>query len=275
MGRRRRKWSWALVLVALPTLILGGIAWHDTSTLTLTRTSTTSAKLRADLRIVHITDLHDWHTTGDTETVSWFIRQTRPHLIAVTGDLINTDTTDLSNVRRWLTALVATGVPVVAVDGNHDHWNEPQLPALHRLYTETGVRWLVGGGFALDGEYGKVDVLGTDDYFSGHGNLPTALRAARPETFRLLLTHSPEVRDALRGSDVDVTLCGHTHGGQVQVPGIGSLYVPGQGFLPQYGDGWYDLAGTKLYVNHGLGTTAIPLRLFAPAHVVLVTVKPV
>ncbi len=111
-------------------------------------------------------------------------------------------------------------------------------------------------------------MIGTVDYYIGQGDLDAALAGTRPEAFRLVLTHSPDAAPALRGSAVDLAVCGHTHGGQIRFPIIGALYIPGEWF-PDYDKGWYDLAGVPLYVDSGVGTTGPRVRFLNQSQVTL------
>lgn len=260
-------------VVLLLAAVVAGIAWHDTVPLGLKRETTSSPKLTRELRILQVTDLHDWRYTDQLPVLERYLRETRPDVIAVTGDLLNTATSDRSRVRRWLDVLVASGAPVYVVDGNHDHWNN-HLAHLHTLYSDAGVHFLDQQTVPLDGPWGRVDLIGADDYYSHHGDLAQAMRGVRAGTFRLLLTHSPEVRAVLPGSGVDVALCGHTHGGQIRLPLVGAANVPGQGWWPKFVQGWYDVGGTRLYIGHGIGTSGPPVRFLAQAEVALITVTP-
>ncbi len=91
----------------------------------------------------------------------------------------------------------------------------------------------------------------------------------------LLLYHSPEMMPLVQQHDVDLYLCGHTHGGQVRVPGYGALItsaVTGK----RYEMGRYDENGTTLYVSRGIGLEGLSaprLRLFCPPEITLVEIK--
>ena len=64
-------------------------------------------------------------------------------------------------------------------------------------------------------------------------------------------------------------LSGHAHGGQIRLPGLGGLYAPGQGFLPEYDAGLYSSGDTSLVVSRGLGNSLFPLRINNRPEVVL------
>ena len=90
----------------------------------------------------------------------------------------------------------------------------------------------------------------------------------------MLLCHRPEYTADFRRSGYDLVVSGHAHGGQWRLPGvINGLYAPGQGLLPKYAGGLYDLGKTKLVVSRGLRQDYLP-RVFNPPEVVLVRLLP-
>jgi predicted MPP superfamily phosphohydrolase len=97
-------------------------------------------------------------------------------------------------------------------------------------------------------------------------------RFEREDGYRVLLCHHPEVwRDYVDGRDIDLTLCGHAHGGQIRLFGQG-LFAPGQGLLPRYTGGLYEGPHGNMIVSRGLANTAPPPipRLFNPREVVTI-----
>ena len=73
--------------------------------------------------------------------------------------------------------------------------------------------------------------------------------------------------------DIDLVVSGHTHGGQVRLPFIGSLAVPSQGFFPKYDAGEYSNGNTKMIISRGIGNSMVPLRINNPPEVVLIELK--
>ena len=72
---------------------------------------------------------------------------------------------------------------------------------------------------------------------------------------------------------MDLVFCGHAHGGQFRLPGIGGLYAPGQGVFPKYTAGLYTMEATTMIVSRGLGNSLFPLRLHNCPELVAVTLK--
>ncbi|SHI65771.1 hypothetical protein SAMN02745244_00777 [Tessaracoccus bendigoensis DSM 12906] len=234
----------------------------------LNETTYASAELSGELRVLQITDFHNLPRAGQVDSIVDLARGAEPDLIALTGDLINTHNETLDPVRQLLDGLARIDAPRFYVDGNHDHWSSDQQ-ALHALLDEYGVTVLVNESLIFDGDFGRVQLVGVDDYFSGHGDLARAVSGLPQEAFRLALTHSPDLLPVLDDAGVDYALCGHTHGGQVRLPLLGALYQPGGDWFPKISKGPYTEGGSTLYVDSGVGVTGPPFRLFNQSQVTL------
>ena len=82
------------------------------------------------------------------------------------------------------------------------------------------------------------------------------------DCYSILLHHQPEYLESImQDSNVDLVMCGHTHGGAVQIPFIGGVFAPNQGFFPKYDKGEFDLYNTKMIVSAGLGDAYPILRM--------------
>lgn len=261
-------------LVAGIALGLGALAWHDTSFTRLHEVELVNPKVSSEgLRILQITDFHSLPNDRQVDRIVALAAEASPDVVAITGDLVTTQDADYTQVERLFAGLARTHNNVFVIWGNHDHWNHGGLQRLHALVEKYRFVLLDNTSLPLDGPWGSLDVIGTDDYYIGQGDLPAALVGTRPEAFRLVLTHSPDAEQALRGSGVDLAICGHTHGGQIRLPGIGALYIPGE-WWPEYHKGAYDLGGVPLYIDSGVGTTGPQLRLFNQSQITLYEVRP-
>ncbi len=92
--------------------------------------------------------------------------------------------------------------------------------------------------------------------------------------FIILLSHSPNRIIHYSKGVEDLILTGHTHGGQIRLPLLGSIIAPGQGLFPKYDKGLFQLKGTPLYIDSGLGNSTIPVRLFNRVQISNITIKP-
>ncbi len=118
----------------------------------------------------------------------------------------------------------------------------------------------------LDGQ--PINLVGLDDPERGQPDLERALADADPSLPTVALCHHPDMLDQVARYPVDLLLTGHSHGGQVRLPGVGPLWLA-QG-CRRYHDGTHVRGGTTLYVSRGMGTTVAPIRLLTPPELALI-----
>ncbi len=200
------------------------------------------------LVVAQLSDIHVGRNTPDGRVLGAVraVNEAKPDLVVLTGDFVTTLRDPFEEVPRLLAGLVA---PTFVVLGNHDHWTDPirirwDLEALgytvlQNRHTVTRVR---GAPLA---------VVGVDDSRSRHDDVARAFAGVPPGGSRLVLAHNPPTALQLPESAGLVCLSGHTHGGQVSVPGLtaGLFRRLGQPYVR----GWYPVRGNHLYVNRGLG----------------------
>lgn len=253
----------------------------------------------APLRLLHLSDLH--FALGQEHRHRFVARclATQPDMIACTGDLLG----DPDTVGAAVTALAEPGVPAVCVLGSNDRYGPRRKNPLryltdpdHRIYGEsldtarlvTGLR--AGGWTVLENETatlttpaGTVAVGGLGDPHIQRDD-PQALdwrpAPAPHSALRLGLAHAPYRRalDALASADADLVLCGHTHGGQVRLPGVGALTTnsdlpngQARGLSRLGSDG----RGPWLHVSAGVGAARTsPPRLACRPEATLIDVVP-
>jgi predicted MPP superfamily phosphohydrolase len=112
-------------------------------------------------------------------------------------------------------------------------------------------------------------MVGLDDLIMRRGNLARALRRVPDESCKILLVHEPDFADRAARCPIDLQLSGHTHGGQIRLPGIGPLLLPVLG--RKYPMGLYKVRDTWVYTNRGLGVTRPPLRFNCRPEITLFT----
>jgi len=177
-------------------------------------------------------------------------------VVVLTGDYVSYSPYYIAGAAEALGRLRAPQ-GVYAVLGNHDFWNNAE--EVTRALSREGIEVLRNAHTRLDLRGDAIVLAGVDDLTVRAADLERALRGAEPHRVRLLLSHNPGIirRAALRA--VDLVLSGHTHGGQVHVPFIGAPSV--YGYPKEYVRGLARLAGTQIYVNRGLGTVIVPVRV--------------
>ena len=238
------------------------------------------------LKILHIADLHGRNPHKMHRDIWPAMLSLDFDMAVLTGDVILDNISQLYPHLEGIKALVKRA-PVFYVDGNHE---DNCYHEMARLLEGIGVHTLYNrrDNFAVGrsdrGKSAVVSVAGFRDYYylkrrRFRDAAPLLSDIASSEGFHIVLTHQPQIFDLLcknasNASFSALVLAGHTHGGQIRLPFFPTLYAPGQGLLPRYGDGWYqgqEADGRlKLFVSRGVGGTHFPLRLFNPPEVAVI-----
>jgi len=219
------------------------------------------------LCIGQLSDLHLGHRFA-AENTRWAVAQIMaeaPDLIALTGDLVSY-TRNIADLPDLLAPLRAP-LGLFAVPGNHDHWEG--LPELVETLRPLGVEFLVNAQRRLRWRGAELTVAGVDDAWDGDMDMDAALDGAADTGFTLLLCHMPDLADEAAMRGVDLQLSGHTHGGHIHLPWLGSFVLPRYGW--RYPIGHAHVGRTQLYVSRGVG--GIPLRFGCPPEATLITLR--
>jgi predicted MPP superfamily phosphohydrolase len=215
------------------------------------------------LKIAHLTDLHSRGYGTREREVAEIVERAAPDLIVVTGDIV--DTGSLEPSRELFRRLRAPlGVWVVRGDSERAQASRDDLA----FYRSVGAHLLENQGVAIRED---VWLVGLDDAMTGHPDLAKALVGAPAASFKIALFHSPDHFSEVAGL-FHLGLAGHTHGGQVRLPGFGALWLPPSGHT--FVQGWYSVNRSQLYVSRGIGTSVVPARFLSRPEVPLIEIRP-
>lgn len=221
-------------------------------------------------RIVHITDLHGRSLAANGDLVK-SIAAFSPQFIALTGDYVSSSWREFPRITPFLQALRKIS-PTYAVSGNHDY--SAGWPAIAAALREESIVVLENAHIIIEAAGEKLVLVGVNDPATGRDDLQRAL-PAHTNCPVIVLAHAPTWfelgrTEHLRG--VDLVLSGHTHGGQIKIPGIGAVTnASGRLFPRAYVEGLSLEGSTWLYISRGLGYTGIPIRLMSPPELTLIT----
>ena len=229
------------------------------------------AGLRTPVRIAWLTDLHHGEFVRTPSVRAWVDAALgeAADLVLLGGDLVD-QTRGADPDEELFAELARLRAPlgVLAVPGNHDHGRFRRIGTYVDLLQGAGIEVLVNRGVAVRDD---LFVAGLDDYRNGRPDMNAALQARPAAGATLLASHNPDALPEVP-TDVGLTLSGHTHGGQVVLPGIGALYTSSR-----YGDrflaGWVE-GPARGYVSHGLGVTSLPVRINCPAELTILDLVP-
>lgn len=256
-------------LLATAALVQGS---EETQHLSLTRHEVRMLFLKSPVRVVQLSDLHRSWCVSE-EFIAQIVARTnalKPDLILLSGDFVTRSSGYAESCMRHLKDLRAP-MGRYAVLGNHDYWcdHNTGAPAIAQHLTDIGVEVLTNRSVRLDH---NLRLVGIDDGHAGNPNLPLAFSRMEAGEAILAMTHNPMLFPYLSQYPC-VTLAGHTHGGQVNIPFITDAIIGGNS---RYLRGWYDEpdAPGRLYVSRGLGTVHVPLRLNSTPEIALFTLIP-
>lgn len=222
------------------------------------------------LRVAQLSDLHVGPRAAPA-VVRAAIAQAnafQPDLVVLTGDFLSRRRSDVAAVRAHLGGLRG---PVLAVLGNHDVWLDPRGTA--DALRGHGYEVLENAWTTLRLRGAPFPVVGVGDHLTRRSDVAAATRGLRSRgPTPLVLAHGPRTADELaaRGRPA-LCLSGHTHGGQINLPIVTPLLLAS--VREPYVRGHYRLGEVQLYVNRGVGTSGIRLRVNAPAEVTLATLR--
>ena len=216
------------------------------------------------LRIVQISDIHHGLFLPK-EWLSEAVREANrldPDIIALTGDFVTYSRRNIGPAAELLGRLRAR-FGVYAVLGNHDF--RVDADAITAALRKQRIDVLRNRHIPLRFGSKSIYLVGVDDY--GYGaDLRRAIRGIPREAATILLAHNPRVIHLASRHGVSLVLSGHTHGGQVNLPLLGTVYGRSPERL-RYKIGWDRMGATQIYVSRGIGTIVLPWRLRCPAEI--------
>ena len=222
-------------------------------------------------RILQLSDIHHslFVPLDYVAAVVELSNKLKPDLVALTGDFVSYSRSSIEPVAEILGGLRARA-GVVAVLGNHDF--RVGAEALEGALRRRRIQVLRNRHRLLQRRGATLYVAGVDDY--GYGaDLGQAMRGIPEDAPTILLAHNPRLVTAAACRGVSLVLSGHTHGGQVNLPFLGTVY----GRSPEqmrFKKGWDRLGATQIYVSRGIGTIVLPLRWRCPAEMPLLELEP-
>jgi uncharacterized protein len=228
-------------------------------------------------RMAQLSDIHigPFMTGDEIRRYAAIANSLKPDLILLTGDYITWDGRTQQAVVDALSALKAP-FGVYGCLGNHDFYANVQN-SITGLFGRAGIRILRGEAVDVRAGNDSFRLIGVDYTW----RMMTSRRAAEPPDLlpgadrlvnrsgvNILLSHNPNGFDRAAELGIDLTLSGHTHGGQAALEFISPQIAPSRLVTP-YVAGLFEKPGSKLYVNRGLGTIGVPLRIGAPPEITL------
>jgi uncharacterized protein len=233
-------------------------------------------------RIAQLSDIHigPFMPVEDIRKCVATINQLKPDLVALTGDFVTWEPSPQGAVVDALAGLKAP-FGIYGCMGNHERWAGVE-DSITRLFASSGAKMLRFERAAIESSGERLNLIGVDYQTRGqyapqregfvteylHGVAPLML----PGTVNILLSHNPNTFDRAAELGIDLSLAGHTHGGQVTLEYISPDLSPARLISP-YVRGWFRKGNSQLYVNRGIGTIFSPVRFGATPEITLYELK--
>ncbi len=213
-------------------------------------------------RILHLSDLHCDMSKRAMDRVCDLVRNLSYDIAVLTGDFRGKTFGPFDACLDALQPVVATlRAPIYGVLGNHDTIR--MLPALEDL----GIRMLMNESVDIRRGADRIHLAGIDDaHFYRVDNIEKAAEDIPDGSFSILLSHTPEIYRQAAHAGFDVLLAGHTHGGQICLPG--GIPITLDSVLPRaYGSGAWSYEGMAGYTSVGAGSSVVAVRLNCPPEI--------
>jgi len=282
-----KKRNLMIVLTVVASLLIALVIWTvwGNTALELNTYTVSSGRLPEAFdgyRIAHISDLHNTEMGKDNDKLLNMLREAKPDIIAITGDLIDSRNTDIEIALQFVEEAVKIA-PCYYVTGNHEARVSEYFDDLKNGLTELGIIILEDERVDLDKNSETITLIGINDpsfksdYLFGDSEtvVETHLQELMNESysFTLLLSHRPELFEIYVNNEVDLVLSGHAHGGQFRLPFVGGLVAPNQGLFPKYDAGLYTEENTNMIVSRGIGNSILPFRFNNRPEVILIELQ--
>ena len=234
-------------------------------------------------RIVQLSDVHigPFMTASEIRHVVEVTQRLKGDLIVLSGDYITWDPGTQGAAVEALSGL-RTPFGVFGCLGNHEAWTRVE-DSITRLFGAQGVQILRRQNATLRAGRDEMNLIGVD--FQTHrpagahheGVVRRYLVGVEPlvrkDTVNILISHNPNTFDRAAELGIDLSLAGHTHGGQVALEFVSPQIAPSRLVTP-YVAGWFGKPGGQLYVNRGIGTIGPPIRWGAPPEITVFDLTP-
>jgi hypothetical protein len=229
-------------------------------------------------RIAQLSDIHvgPFMPSSDIRRIVAMVNQLKPDLVAMTGDFVTWEASPQGAVVEALSGLQAP-FGIFGCMGNHERWAGVEN-SITRLFAAQGAKMLRHENAAIESAGERLNLIGVDYQTSAPFGPPHEGIVSRylegvdslmlPGAVNILLSHNPNTFDRAAELGIDLSLAGHTHGGQVALEYISRDLSPAR-LITAYVRGWFQKQGSQLYVNRGIGTIFSPVRIGSPPEITL------
>lgn len=225
-------------------------------------------------KIVQISDIHigQWINKNKLDGVISLINSLNPDIIALTGDYVSYEAEKYLEELRECFEKLQSNDGIFSVLGNHDHWTRPQ--EISKVLENAGIINLNNDVYTIEKNEDKLQIAGVDSITVGRDDIDKVMEKIDCEFPAIMLAHEPDFADTTaKYHPFILQLSGHSHGGQVTIPKLGSP-IRGKNFL-KYPSGAYEVNDMIQYTNRGIGSNAFWFRINCPPEITEIRLKKV
>jgi len=223
-------------------------------------------------RIAHLSDIHlgQWISSKRIEGVVNLVNNQEPDLIAITGDSVSYVVNEsILDMLRYLKNLKPRDV-TLAVLGNHDHWVGAE--EIRQVMDESDIIELENDVYTIKRGDAQLHIAGVDSVTLEKHDLNAVLKKLPESGPAILLAHEPDFADESSATGrFSLQLSGHSHGGQMVIPGFGTPFRGSK--FRKYPLGEYNVGNMVQYTNRGLGTNVFWIRINCPPEITIMKLK--
>lgn len=281
---------WILALCAvIAALIFLGIIIRDMNRFVVVSYRVKSTKVKEKFSFVLLSDLHNKSYGRHNEKLAEAILDLKPDCAIVAGDMYTSRAGSSYEHAVELLGAISEKLPVYMANGNHEHKTDYDRETFGDMYDRYraeldsyGLKLLVNERVQLADR--NISICGSQigrECFQHFKRFPMPedyldklVGRAEKDKFQILIAHNPDYFEEYAAWGADLVLSGHIHGGIVRFPGLGGMVSPAVKLFPQYDGGIFQIGGSTMILSRGLGTHAIPVRMWNPGELVYVTVEP-
>lgn len=281
---------WILALCAvIAALIFLGIIIRDMNRFVVVSYRVKSTKVKEKFSFVLLSDLHNKSYGRHNEKLAEAILDLKPDCAIVAGDMYTSRAGSSYEHAVELLGAISEKLPVYMANGNHEHKTDYDRETFGDMYDRYraeldsyGLKLLVNERVQLADR--NISICGSQigrECFQHFKRFPMPedyldklVGRAEKDKFQILIAHNPDYFEEYAAWGADLVLSGHIHGGIVRFPGLGGMVSPAVKLFPKYDGGIFQIGGSTMILSRGLGTHAIPVRMWNPGELVYVTVEP-
>ncbi|MBE6493244.1 MAG: metallophosphoesterase [Methanosphaera stadtmanae] len=225
-------------------------------------------------KIVQVSDIHlgQWINKNKLDGVVSLINNLNPDIIALTGDYVSYEAKKYLDELSECLGKLQSADGIFSVLGNHDHWTMPK--EISKVMENVGIVNLNNDVYTIEKNEDKLQIAGVDSITVGQDDINKVLKKIDNDFPAIMLAHEPDFADTTsKYYPFILQLSGHSHGGQLTIPKLGSP-IRGKNFL-KYPSGAYKVNNMIQYTNRGIGTNAFWYRINCPPEITEIKLKKV